>query len=80
MAFLKQSLATIRPGAGKTWDEMVLWVTLAYRATQHAVTGFSPAQLFLGRDMRLLIDFVHGRPKQWDKMEPMNWASRIQKN
>ena len=35
---------------------------MAYRATVHSSTGFTPNRLFLGRESRLPIDLVMGLP------------------
>jgi len=46
----------------RDWDEKVPLVLAAYRATPHSSTGFSPNQLFLGREVRMPIDLVMGFP------------------
>jgi len=35
---------------------------MAYRATIHSSTGFTPSRLFLGRESRLPVDLVMGLP------------------
>ena len=39
-------------------------VLMAYRASPHSSTGYTPNRLFLGRENCLPIDLVLGRPKQ----------------
>jgi len=58
MQFLGSNLAKLTAADQKNWDEMVPWVAFAYRSTVHAVTGFSPAEVFLGRASRLPVDLV----------------------
>lgn len=44
----------------KDWSNHVPWVMMAYRASRHEGTGFSPNRLFLGRETCLPIDLVLG--------------------
>ncbi|CAB0009032.1 unnamed protein product, partial [Nesidiocoris tenuis] len=42
------------------WDRQVPLALLAYRATEHASTGFSPSMLQYGREMRLPVNLLCG--------------------
>ena len=42
----------------RDWDERLPYALLAYRATTHSSTGFTPNKLFLGRENRLPVDLV----------------------
>jgi len=46
----------------RDWDDHLPFVLMAYRATQHSSTGFSPNKLFLGRENKAPIDLVLGNP------------------
>lgn len=35
---------------------------LEYRSSKHEITDFTSAELFLGRELRLPLDLLHGRP------------------
>jgi hypothetical protein len=44
----------------RDWDERLPLFLLAYRATNHDTTGFTPARLVFGRELRLPCDLVFG--------------------
>ena len=50
---------------------------LAFRATRQTVTGFSPALVFLGREIRIPIDLILGQPEL--KSIPINEFLRTTK-
>lgn len=41
-----------------TWDRSIHWFELAYNTSQHGSTGFSPAKLFLGREIKHPLDLA----------------------
>lgn len=43
----------------KDWDRQLLYVMMAYRATEHETTGFSPNMLILGRETSTPLDLVY---------------------
>ena len=62
------------------WDEHVPYLTMAYRATVHDSTGYSPNRLMLGREISLPIDVMFGKPKS--ALRPcytdyVNWFSEV---
>jgi len=46
-------LAKVIDDRQRDWDEHVPFVMMAYRATQHSSTGFTPNRLFLGRENKV---------------------------
>ena len=48
----------------KDWDVHIPMLLMAYRSAIHYTSGCTPAKLMLGRDLKLPIDLIHGRP-QW---------------
>lgn len=44
------------------WDVWVPYMLMAYRSAEHEATGFSPAKLMFGRELRLPVDLTTGRP------------------
>lgn len=44
----------------KDWDEVLPLLMLAYRSSVHQTTGYSPAKLNLGRELKLPVDLVYG--------------------
>ncbi len=47
----------------RDWEVHVPLLLMAYRSSVHDTTGCTPAQLMLGRDLRLPIDLHLGRPE-----------------
>ena len=49
----------------RDWDShLPLLLLMAYRTVIHESTGCTPASLMLGRDLRVPIDLLYGRPDQ----------------
>ena len=48
----------------RDWDSHLPLLLMAYRTAIHETTGCTPASLMLGRDLRLPIDLLFGRPDQ----------------
>ena len=46
----------------KDWDRQLPYVMMAYRATEHETTGFSPNMLMLGRETSTPLDLVYDMP------------------
>ena len=53
----------------KDWDRWVPMFLLSYRTSKHEATGLSPAEVYLGRDLRLPLDLLRGRPPDSQKNE-----------
>ena len=52
----------------RDWDTHIPLLLMAYRTAIHETTGCTPAQLMMGRDLRLPIDLLIGRPE--DEISP----------
>ena len=48
----------------RNWCDVIPGVMAAYRATQHDATGYSPNKLMFGRENRMPVDVMFGRPPQ----------------
>ena len=46
----------------KDWDLHIPILLMAYRSAIHDTTGCSPARMMLGRELKLPIDLLFGRP------------------
>ena len=67
---LNQMIGKVVSEGQRDWDQYVM---AAYRASEHVVTGFSPNFLMLGREVRVPIDLVLGRPvEEADRWESTN--------
>jgi hypothetical protein len=51
------------------WDAMLPLYLLAYRASTHDTTGFTPGSFLFGRELRLPSDLLFGTPP--DNERPM---------
>ena len=47
----------------RDWNQLVPLLLMAYRTSVHETTGQTPARLMLGRDLRLPVDLLIGRPE-----------------
>lgn len=61
---LNSMLGKIVKESQRDWDEKLPQVMAAYRASPHSSTGFSPNQLFLGRETRMPLDLIMGVPPE----------------
>lgn len=44
----------------KNWNRCIPMFLLAYKTSKYEATGFAPAELHFGQDLRLLIDILRG--------------------
>jgi len=51
----------------RDWDRWIPMFLLSYRTSKHEATGLSPAEVYLGRDLRLPLDLLRGRPPDSQK-------------
>ena len=70
-------LGTLPPEKKKNWPKHIGMLIMAYNATPHDATGYSPYFLLFGRNPRLPIDNLFLRdpvPKPIDVREALEWA------
>jgi len=48
----------------KDWDLHIPFLLMAYRSAIHDTTGCSPVKLMMGRELKLPIDLIFGRPEE----------------
>jgi len=53
----------------KNWDQWMFMFLLAYRSSKHESTDITPAELYLGRDLRLSLDLLEGNPPELHDQE-----------
>ncbi|RXN37833.1 Transposon Ty3-G Gag-Pol poly [Labeo rohita] len=61
-ATLQKILATTSERCHWEWDLMVPYAVMAYRATKHSSTGFTPNMMLFGQEITEPIDLVAGMP------------------
>lgn len=61
------------------WDEHLCYVMLAYRSSIQETTRFTPHFLMFGREVRLPIDAVFGRPEP-QTSESTEWARHLRES
>ncbi len=54
----------------RDWDQHLPLLMLAYRSAVHESTRCSPSQLMMGRELRLPVDLLYGRPEEEDRRTP----------
>ncbi|XP_042235851.1 uncharacterized protein LOC121875366, partial [Homarus americanus] len=59
---LGQELAKYCAGGQTEWDQKPPALLMAYRSAVHESTGYTPAKLMLGHELRLPVDLLTRRP------------------
>ena len=62
----------------RDWDEFIPLLMMAYCSSIHDTTKCSPAKLMLGREMRLPVDLLLGRPAQEEPDLATPYAEHLQ--
>ena len=77
--FNKTLKASLRAYASNTseWDLHLPYVLMAYRTAVQKSTDFTPAMLFLGRELRLPTDIVYAIPNSSVKTVPEDFAQHM---
>lgn len=58
----------------RDWDESIPFVMMAYRASQHESTGYSPNMLMLGREVTTPLDIMYDMPSSWKEVPRSEWV------
>ncbi|EFN65849.1 Transposon Ty3-I Gag-Pol polyprotein, partial [Camponotus floridanus] len=61
----------------RDWDSWIPMFLLAYRSSKHETTGFTPAELYLGHDLRLPLDLLLGSPPRERSQSEADFASSL---
>ncbi|GFW76794.1 retrovirus-related Pol polyprotein from transposon 412 [Trichonephila clavipes] len=59
------------------WDKKLPFFLLTYRSAVHETTGYSPSQMFFGRDLRLPADLLFSRPPD-APLAPQEYIEKLQ--
>ncbi|CAI5671880.1 unnamed protein product [Oreochromis niloticus] len=65
-ATLQKILASTAERCHWDWDLMIPYAVMAYRATKHSATGFTPNFMMFGRELSEPVDLVAGLPPDPD--------------
>ncbi|XP_056020434.1 uncharacterized protein LOC130054495 [Ostrea edulis] len=58
----------------RDWDESLPYVMMAYRASQHESTGYSPNMLMLGREVTTPLEIMFDMPSSWKEVPRNEWV------
>ena len=73
---LLQSLATSATDHPEVWDECIRKICMAYNASTHPTTGFTPFYLMFCRQARLPVDLMYGTPEP-EALLPSQYAAML---
>jgi len=62
----------------KDWDLHIPFLLMAYRSAIHDTTGCSPVKLMMGRELKLPIDLIFGRPEEEPPQTVTDYANMLQ--
>lgn len=62
------------------WDEHLPYVMMAYRTSLHEITGFTPNQLVLGREVSTPLDIMYEMPRSVQYAPRDQWAWQLKEN
>ena len=61
----------------KDWDRWISLYLLAFRSSKQEATGASPAEMYLGQDLRLPLDLLRGSPPSSRKEERADFIFKL---
>ena len=60
------------------WDQHLSFIAMAYRATPHVSTGFSPNFMIYGRELSMPVDVIPSLPPG-EQHTPRQYVQKLQK-
>ena len=75
---MEEHLSKVVESHQKDWDQHLPLFLMAYRAAVHDTTGYTPARLVFGRELRLPCDLMFGSPNVADQ-EVEDYADKLRK-
>ena len=75
---LEMELSKFAEHQQKDWDEHIPFLMMAYRSAVHSTTGCSPAKMMLGRELKLPVDLIFGRPEEEILQTPVEYVLTLQ--
>ena len=67
-------LSTLVSDNQRDWDELIPYVMMAYRSSEHETTGVSPNLLMLGRETSTPLDIVYEMPPSIKSIPTNQWV------
>ena len=61
----------------RDWDEHLLFLSMAYRATTQESTGLTPNFMMYGRELQMPVDIMIPLPQNEDTTSPVDYAVRL---
>ena len=61
---IEAQLATFVQDHQRDWDRHLPLLLMSYRSAVHETTRFTPAMLMFGRELRVALDLLIGRPQE----------------
>jgi len=60
---INQYLSMFVSDIQRNWDKLIPLLFSTYRSSQQESTGYTPSMLLIGREMRLPVDLLFGKPE-----------------
>ena len=77
---LKESLRATVASKPLDWDLYLPLVLLSYRSSVHSSTGFTPARMLFGQELRLPVDIVFGFPEVRTPVSPVEYVVNLDRS
>ena len=78
MVTLKSMLSLFVSENQRGWDRHLALLLMAYRSAVHETTGCTPSEMMFGRELRLPVDLLYGRPEADGSFsDPVGYADRL---
>ena len=75
---LEMQLSKFADHNQRDWDLHLPFLVMAYRSADHDSTGCSPSKMMLGREIKLPIDLMFGRPEEEPHQGASDYAHALQ--